>query len=317
MDPYADEVVAILLACYNGEKYIERLMDSLAGQTHANFVCYMHDDGSTDHTAELIRKAAATDARFRMVEEEPTGGSKNNFMFLLGFAEEKYVMFCDQDDIWLPNKVEEELKQIKQLEAVHGEIPMAVFCNLKVVGQDGTEMAPDFMEYSGFDLRDLSYRTVLLGNSAPGCAMIINKPLRNLAVRCGDIGNIAMHDWWLTSIASLYGRVSFFDEKLILYCQHAEQVIGAVAKQSVADKIRGSLDLFGSDREKNGKVQWGDSIYRQVGELMKLGNMDDGKRKELESLYAVKNRSRAAKMAYFMRSRWGNRKQRAWLGLWY
>ena len=312
-----DETVAILLATYNGEKYIERQIDSIIGQTHQNFICYIHDDGSTDGTKGIISRIAASDHRFRIVGGEPTGSAKANFMFLLGMTEEKYIMFSDQDDIWLPEKIEEEYSQIRQLEAQNGDIPICVFCNLKVADQDGKETDPDFMQYSGFNTNDLSYKSVLIGNVVPGCSMIMNKALRDITVGCGDIRNIAMHDWWCASIASLYGILFFLDKKLNLYCQHDRQVVGAAMKRTVWERAKCDLKSIESGKLIARKKEWGDSICRQGIELLKLEGIKETRRKEIEKLVSMKNKSRVEKILFFKNSQWGDRAQRAWLGMCY
>lgn len=317
LDQYAEETVAVLLASYNGERYIERQLKSISEQTHRKFICYIHDDGSTDNTSAILQRFAATDSRFRIVDGKPTGGAKNNFMFLLGFAHEAYIMFCDQDDIWVPTKIEEELSEIKRLEAIHGTVPISVFCNLKIAAADGKEIHPDFMKYSGYQTGDLSYQRLLVGNIVPGCTMILNKTLRDLAVRCSDTDLIMMHDWWCIAIASLYGVVSFLDRKLIYYCQHEGQALGAGMKDTPINRIRKVMDLLKSGKLGYSKKEWGNNVYRQIRELMNLGDMDPDRKAELEKMLSMKKKNRITKMAYFAGSQWGNRKQRAWLCMWY
>ena len=317
MEQYGDETVAILLATYNGERYIKRQIQSLKEQTYRDFVCYIHDDGSSDRTVDLLQQIVGDDNRFRIIGGKPTGGAKNNFLFLLGIAVEKYIMFCDQDDFWLPDKVADELRQIKQLEAAFGDIPIAVFCNLKIVSHDGKEISPDFMRYSGFDTQNLSFRSLLIGNVAPGCAMIINGALRNLAVSYQNIDHIEMHDWWCISIAALQGRVSFLDKGLILYSQHDEQVVGTIMKSTAFDRIRYDLRALFHGGLNQDKKDWGNMIYRQVKELLQATDPDNRTKEELGQLISIKSRNRVSKILYFMRSQWGSRKQRLWLGLWY
>lgn len=317
MEQYGEEAVAILLATYNGEKYIERQIQSLKDQTYRKFVCYIHDDGSSDCTADIIQQIVADDNRFRIIDGKPTGGAKRNFLFLLGLAEEKYILFCDQDDVWLPNKVEDELWQIRQLEAEHGDIPIAVFCNLKIVSHDGNEISPDFMKYSGFNTQNLSYQSLLIGNVAPGCAMIINKALRDIAVSYQNIDDIEMHDWWCISIAALQGIVYFLDIGLILYSQHNKQVVGTVMKSTAFDRIRYDLKALLHGELNQDKKEWGNIIFRQTGELVQTMKPDNTITAELNQLIAIKKKNRIRKLLYFLCSQWGSRKQRLWLGLWY
>ena len=109
--------LAILLATYNGEKFLPEQMDSLFSQTYADFVIYAHDDGSTDQTVGILRQYEKKyPEKLVILEYEPQGGAKNNFYSLMQRIDADYYMFCDQDDVWHPEKIEKTLKKILELE---------------------------------------------------------------------------------------------------------------------------------------------------------------------------------------------------------
>ena len=115
--------IAILLATYNGGKYIKSLLDSLLNQSYQNFVCYIHDDGSTDDTFEVCRNYSwRYPEKFRILYYGHCGGAKENFFSMVKNVEEPYLMFCDQDDIWHDNK----LLIMEEIMASHDEINVLV-----------------------------------------------------------------------------------------------------------------------------------------------------------------------------------------------
>jgi rhamnosyltransferase len=113
-------MIAILLASYNGEKYIKEQIDSILGQMDRvpeKCVLYIHDDGSKDGTYEILSEYVRQNPdRVKILEGSPQGGSTKNFMYMLGAVEADYYMFSDQDDVWLPEKIEREYEEIRKLE---------------------------------------------------------------------------------------------------------------------------------------------------------------------------------------------------------
>ena len=109
------QLVAILLATYNGEKYIEEFLISLQGQTFQNYICYIHDDGSKDRTRRIAEEFEKRDpGHFQILEGPSQGGAKENFLWMLGQIEAEYYMFADQDDVWLPEKIEKSVRTITE-----------------------------------------------------------------------------------------------------------------------------------------------------------------------------------------------------------
>lgn len=223
--------VAIALATYNGEKYIREQLESLLNQTYQHIRCYIHDDGSTDRTTEIVDSFCAQHPdRFVRLNYSAQGGSSQNFMSLLAQNQggEPYIMLCDQDDVWQRDKVQKSLDRIKDLESANGEdMPALVFCDLKVVDAGLQMISDSFFSYQGVSPERVSLRDLFLQNCAPGCTMIINKSLKDAAIRIPDLEQIYMHDVWLMLIASYAGHISCINEPLIQYRQHANNAVGA------------------------------------------------------------------------------------------
>lgn len=225
------------MATYNGERFLEEQLSSLLNQTYHNWVCYIHDDGSTDNTLIIIKKY--TDAypkKFIKLNYDKTGGARNNFLSLLKYVNNnisddfQYCMFSDQDDVWKNNKIEITLDCLKRTD---DNIPIAVFTDLLVVDQKLNIIADSFMKYSKHDPHKTKMRDIFVANPAPGCTMMLNKKLCSMAAQYVDPENIEMHDWWCMAIAAVFGKVAYLSESTIYYRQHGDNTLGAINRHSI------------------------------------------------------------------------------------
>lgn len=232
-------MIDILLSTYNGERHLASQLDSILAQTFSGWRLLIRDDGSSDATLAVIDRyvARAPDKIGRIA----TGGSRigpcQSFSTLLEASTASYVMFCDQDDVWLPDKVEVSLRRLQQLEARHGRaMPLAVFTDLKVVDEELRELASSFWSqlrlrpHQGQRLNRLLFQSV-----ANGCTMIFNAALRARAKPIPP--DAIMHDWWLMLVAAAFGRTDHVDEQTVLYRQHGANVCGA-DRSGTADLMR-------------------------------------------------------------------------------
>jgi len=221
--------VAILMATYNGEKYIEEQVESILNQTYKDFVLYIRDDNSTDNTNNIIAKYVEKyPNRIIKVEDNKIAkGACKNFMFLLEhvYNLNKYemFMFCDQDDVWLENKVECTINEYQKVD--NKEQPILVHTDLNVVDAELNIINESFLEYSNLDGKYIKFNNYLIQNNVTGCTMLINKKLVELLKF--NIQDIRMHDWYFALIASAFGKVIFINKKTIKYRQHGKNVLGA------------------------------------------------------------------------------------------
>jgi len=217
--------VALLLSTYNGEKYLKQQLDSLQDQTHKEIGIIARDDGSCDATVEILKLYG-----IKMLEAMHNLGAKENFSTLLDYAlgesGTEYFMFCDQDDVWHPDKVEKTYVKMQELESFYGKnTPLLIHGNLTVVDKDLEIIAPSFWDYQHIDPFQGSSNRLLLQNVVTGCTMMIN---RALAEKVKHIPQEAiMHDWWIAMVASAFGKIAFIDEPLMLYRQHSKNDTGA------------------------------------------------------------------------------------------
>lgn len=223
------DAIDILLATYNGARYLEEQLDSILRQTDPGWRLLIRDDGSTDGTREIIDSfAAAHGDRVSVVSGGRNNlGAMGNFAALLAVSTAAYGMFCDQDDVWLPDKIAKSRAAMEALESKHGrDTPLFVHTDLRVVDETLSEIAPSFLRFRLVDpAKGRALARLLVQNIAPGCASMFNAKLRALAVPIPD--EAIMHDWWMILIAAALGAVDCVDEPLALYRQHAGNDLGA------------------------------------------------------------------------------------------
>ncbi len=224
---YQTEKKAILLATYNGEKYIPEQIESILGQTNRDWMLYIHDDGSKDHTWEIIRNYERKfPEQIIVVESAPTGGAKNNFFYLFEQVEAPYYLCCDQDDVWLPEKIEKTIEKMKTVET-ESNVPCMVFTELMVVDENLTVVANKMSKYQGLDCETVNFNRLLIQNVVTGCTMMVNRALRDELIKINDYTNVLMHDWWAALVAARLGKLEFIKEPTILYRQHGKNSVGA------------------------------------------------------------------------------------------
>jgi len=235
------EHVTILMATYNGEKYLCEQLDSILKQTHTNWQLVISDDGSTDVTLSILQKYQREFAD--KINLLPTvcrfGSAKGNFLHLMKQSPPGYAMFCDQDDIWDDDKIEKTLAALKQTETdVARDCPLLVFSDLCVVNADLQPIANSFMRFSGLNGNRTALHQLLIQNVVTGCTAMMNDRLRRLALETRDETDILMHDWWLALIASAFGKICFINTTTISYRQHGSNAVGAKNTHSIGYVIR-------------------------------------------------------------------------------
>lgn len=236
---YRTEKIAILLATYNGEKYIAEQIDSILEQTDKDWMLYIHDDGSKDGTVEILEMYARRyPNQIHIVDGASTGGAKQNFFYLFSQVEAPYYMCCDQDDVWSPEKIKITKKEMLHLEKEDETLPCLVFTELKVVDEDLNVLNKKMSDYQGLDCKNLSINRALIQNVVTGCTMMINRTMREEFEKLTDYTDVLMHDWWVMLVATRFGKVSFVEDATILYRQHGNNGVGAQNSNSLLYMIK-------------------------------------------------------------------------------
>ncbi len=224
--------IAVVLATYNGARYLGEQLDSLWQQTRQDFELLVRDDGSTDDTLQIVRAAAAErPGRVRIVGDDLGRlGPKGSFAALLAHTDARWIAFCDQDDRWLAQKLERQAATLETLEAQAGAAAPLLCCSDAAVTDEQlrvVEPSSYFARHniSVHDGRDLALPRLLFRNYAIGATTMINAAL---AARCRPLPQDAvMHDWWCALVACVSGRSVVLPEPLILYRQHGENAVGS------------------------------------------------------------------------------------------
>ena len=227
---HSTDKIAILMAVYNGEKYIGQQIESILSQTCQEWELFIHDDGSTDRTIEAINEYQSRyPEKIHLIEGKSTGGAKYNFFYLFNQVEASHYMTCDQDDVWLENKIELTYNRMLELEKSAIDKPCLVYTELRVVDAGLNTISETMSEYQSLDCHKQSISQFILQNSVTGCTMMVNNKLRNMLIELTDIDKTIMHDWWAALIAVQFGRTAFIDEPTILYRQHGDNSLGALS----------------------------------------------------------------------------------------
>lgn len=230
------EQVEILLATYNGERFLRQQLDSLLDQTWENWHLTVSDDFSTDKTVRILETYIADypDRITRVIPPKRFGNARDHFFWLMRQCGAEYILFCDQDDVWYPEKIGKTVSLLKNGAALYGNVmPLLAFTDQRVVRQDLSVIAESMMRYQGIDPAATDYRQLLFQNVVTGCTMGINQSLAQLARNIPDSSEAVMHDWWLALTASRFGKILYLNECTMDYRQHDSNSVGAKNVRSV------------------------------------------------------------------------------------
>lgn len=232
-------MISILMATYNGEKYIEEQLDSLLKQTFQDFEIFIRDDCSNDKTLRILQDyhKRFPNKIFIETSEKNSGSAKHNFFNLLvSHKEANYVMLCDQDDVWNPDKIEITFNEMKQMEKLYGlETPILVHTDLTVVDSELKVINPSYKKMLDADYSRVQLNHLLNQNTLTGCTAMLNNSLCNLIKE--EPKYCVMHDWWVILVASCFGHISSLDVQTIQYRQHNDNSVGVADVKSLKYQI--------------------------------------------------------------------------------
>jgi glycosyltransferase involved in cell wall biosynthesis len=218
--------VNVLLSTFNGEAYLHEQLQSLYQQTYPNIKIIVRDDGSSDSTVSLLKKEAAKEKLLLIPSLSNIGPAASFFDLLRQPFDASFFAFCDQDDIWVPQKIELAVNAIGQFPE---GVPVMYFSRLKYV--DSTNK---LIKLSPLP-KKIGFGNALVENIATGCTIVINKAAKELIEK--DIPKqCLMHDSWCYLLISCMGKVIYDPSPTIHYRQHASNAIGA--STSVIDTMK-------------------------------------------------------------------------------
>lgn len=253
--------ISVLLATYNGEKFLREQLESLLQQTYQDFTVYISDDNSSDSTMLIIKEYKKKyTSKFQILEHHSVFRSaKVNFLFLLKNVQSDLYLFCDQDDVWTNNHVEILVNEYVNLKREEKKLPILIHTDLTVVDEKLNVISNSFFKYSNLP-KNPSKNYFFLMNNVTGCVSMINNPLKEFVFRDYNLLNqnidkILMHDHFFAIIAENFGKRIFIDEKINLYRQHSSNVVGTDSRYTLQNNFGKLLTLNKSkDKLQQNKV---------------------------------------------------------------
>lgn len=216
--------IDILLATYNGEKYLREQIDSILNQTYKNIRLIVSDDCSKDGTRKILEEYNNKDERIKVYYQEKNLGVVKNIEFLLRKVESPYYMLADQDDYWFPEKAEKSLETLKSNNAD------LVFGDLEVVDENLNTMYESFNDYMLLSRKINkyidSYKVNYLYNCVTGCTVLAKKETIEKILPLPTNSKYLIHDHWIGLMANLNGKLAYMPEKYIKYRQHGNNQVG-------------------------------------------------------------------------------------------
>lgn len=222
-----EPLISVALCTYNGERFLPEQMDSILAQSYKNLEIIIVDDCSTDKTVDIINAYAEKDDRIKLFRNEVNLGFNKNFEKALSLTSGEYISISDQDDIWLPQKLEILLKNIKN--------NRLIFSNSSYLGDSKQGRL-----LNNFRL-PVNYKGILLRNHVTGHTSLLHRDFLNFVLPFPTDG---YYDWWMGFVASYHNKIAFLDEVLTLYRVHAGSVVqsrldaGNIKKQEFENTLK-------------------------------------------------------------------------------
>ena len=294
------ETIDVLLATYNGEKYIKEQIDSILNQSYKNIRLIISDDCSKDKTKEILKEYEKKDNRIELHIQEKNLGVVKNIEFLLKQVKNKYYMLSDQDDVWLPEKIE------KSLETLLKNNVDLVFGDLEVVDQDLKTMYPSFGDFMLLNKKIHKYinsnRLNYIYNCVTGCTILAKKETIQKILPLPKKSKYLIHDHWIGLMTSIYGKVAYMPEKYIKYRQHGNNQVGTDKIShgfKKLDQVRElfinvKLGVFGTYVENNNRFpedmqKLNTEIYEYFKMIQNKKNINFRKWKTFHELYKTES----------------------------
>lgn len=220
--------IAILMATYNGESFLGEQIESILSQTYHEWHLYIHDDGSTDNTISIAEdyQRRYTD-KITLLIYPSQGSAGKNFISMMERVDAEYYMFCDQDDVWLPEKINTSVTAMKQQEGVHIGKPIIICTDLYLTDKD---LIITYQSRNRFSSLYPQYIKTF-DDCAPtagvtGCTMFFNNAAKNSCL--SPLPEDTLHDCWLLLCTlKKRGILHYIDRPLVYYRQHGNNTLGA------------------------------------------------------------------------------------------
>lgn len=274
--------VQVLLSTYNGEHYISDQLQSILKQSYPHISVLVRDDGSSDQTLALLKEYAKAHSDRIKVIAGSNVGVVSSFFELVQQSDPHadYYCFCDQDDVWLEQKIE---RAVTMLSSQVDDVPAMVFTSTELTDKNlkplGTWPKPPSKEPSFYN--------ALVQNIAVGATITFNRAASNKFMEGNQVdpNKIIMHDWWFYLLVSCFGNVMYDQNPSMLYRQHGNNVVGG--SNSLFSKLKQKFRSYIKHKGKHLLIKQACEFYRVYGHLM-----DDSKKEQLELFITPRERFR-------------------------
>ena len=258
--------IDILMATYNGEKYLAEQLDSIINQTYHNWNLLIRDDNSTDRTLEIIQDYQKKDNRIKLLKDNKGNlGIVKNFEELLKNSESEFIMFSDQDDIWVENKLDMYLKMIEKIK----NKGFMIHSDAILFDKNKSNILKDtFISKKAINK---GLENVFFNYFVQGATILISKEIKNFILPFPK--EVYLHDRYIHLISELFFERIFVNKALIYYRQHGDNQIGA--KNTIRELL--SKRYFDERDRQLIKV-----IYNKYGSLL-----TEDKRKLIEEYFKI------------------------------
>lgn len=255
-----DIPVVVVMSTYNGEKYLEQQLESLANQTIKPACVFVRDDGSSDNTTKLLDKWSQSTDKWLIWYKGENCGPGRSFMEALEKAPSAdYYAFCDQDDVWDSDKLECAVKMLEEADR-----PCKVYVsNVALAGND-------MKIYGQTHFRaNETVQSALMYNQAIGCTMVISDALRRKISEYTPEYMI-MHDCWIYRVCAALGGAMVFDNDYHMKYRQHEQNYSGGSKNKIEVWKKRFQSLFG--RKKHMRKKTASELLKGYGSDMPQEN---------------------------------------------
>lgn len=258
--------IDILMATYNGEKYLVEQLDSIINQTYHNWNLLIRDDNSTDKTLEIIQNYHKKDKRIKILKDNKGNlGIVRNFEELLKSSESEFIMFSDQDDIWVENKLDMYLKMIEKIK----NKGFMIHSDAILFDKNKSNILKDtFISKKAINK---GLENVFFNYFVQGATILISKEIKNFILPFPK--EVYLHDRYIHLISELFFERIFVNKALIYYRQHGDNQIGA--KNTIRELL---LKRYFDERDR----QLIKIIYNKYGSLL-----TEDKKKLIEEYFKI------------------------------
>lgn len=211
------EKICVVLSTYNGEKYINEQIDSLLAQTYDNIEILVRDDGSWDKTVDIVNGYCDKCPNVRLYRGNNIGVTLSFYDLLQNIPDDAgYIALCDQDDVWLKDKLEVAVKALEGINgpALYFEKPLPVDEKLIPIKSNLYRNKPR-----------IAFGNAIIENVCTGCTMVFNRALYDIIDGKWPKHSL-IHDWWIYQAAVCFGKVVYNEKPHIYYRQHSDNQIG-------------------------------------------------------------------------------------------